>query len=113
MYITNYFLLFGTGAAFFVNIAGPAALAGKQPIVIGLDAAMIGGDAQGGLAIEQAKSTDRVKIRAALESLPSHRGVMRNYAPPFTPDRHYALDAADFRLSEFNANGTIVPVDAR
>lgn len=64
-------------------------------------------------AIEQAKSTERAKVRAALESLPSHQGIMRNYTPPFTPDRHDALDARDFRLSQFNANGTIVPVDAR
>jgi hypothetical protein len=64
-------------------------------------------------AIEETKSTDRVKIRAALESLPSHRGLMRNYSPPFTVDRHDALDARDFRLSRFSAAGTIVPVAAR
>ncbi len=60
-------------------------------------------------AIETTKSTDRVKVRAALEALPSHRGVMRNYNPPFTVGRHDALDARDFRLSRFNGAGTIVP----
>ena len=63
-------------------------------------------------AIGRAKSIDRVEVRAALETLPSHRGVMRNYNPPFTPGRHDALDARDFHLSRFNGAGTIVPVKA-
>lgn len=64
-------------------------------------------------AIENANSTDRVEIRAALENLPSHQGLMRDYNPPFTSDRHDALDARDFRLSRFSAKGSIVPAEAR
>ncbi len=62
------------------------------------------------IAIETSGSTDRDAIRAALEEIPSHQGVMRNYQLPFTKERHDALDARDFRLSRFNALGAIVPV---
>ena len=60
-------------------------------------------------AIEKTGSIDRAKVRETLESLGSHQGLMRNYRPPFTPARHDALDAADFRLSRFDAKGAIVP----
>ena len=66
-----------------------------------------------GRAIENANSTDRVKIRAALENLPSHQGLMRDYNPPFTANRHDALDARDFRLSRFSTMGSIVPAETR
>lgn len=60
-------------------------------------------------AIAKTGSTDRSKVRDALETLDSHRGLMRNYAPPFTASRHDALDARDFRLSRFDSKGSIVP----
>ncbi len=62
------------------------------------------------LAIENAGSTDRREVRAALESLGSHQGLMRDYDPPFSQERHDALDASDFRLSRFDGTGAIVPV---
>ena len=62
------------------------------------------------LAIEKAGSIDRSKVRVGLETLGSHQGLMRDYSPPFTQDRHDALDAKDFRLSRFNDAGAIVPV---
>ena len=62
------------------------------------------------LAIEQAGTLNTEKVRTALESLGLHQGLMRDYNPPFSPDRHDALDASDFRLSRFDATGAIVPV---
>ena len=61
-------------------------------------------------AIEQAGSTDRAKVRNALERLGRYEGLVRVYDPPFTPDRHDALDVSDFRLSRYDERGAIVPV---
>lgn len=66
-----------------------------------------------GMAIEKAGSTDRGKIRAAMESLGRYEGLMRNYDPPFTAKRHDALDASDFNLCRYDHNGVIVPVPIR
>ena len=62
-------------------------------------------------AMERAGSTDRAAVRSALEDLGRYEGLMRNYDPPFTPERHDALDERDFRLSRFDGSGAIVPVE--
>lgn len=62
------------------------------------------------LAIEKTGSIDRSEVRVGLETLSSHKGLMRDYNPPFTEDRHDALDERDFRLSRYNDKGAIVPV---
>lgn len=61
------------------------------------------------LAIEHAGSTDRLQIRAALEHLPAHDGLVRYYAPAFTPERHEALAATDVLLCSFDRHGRLVP----
>ncbi|MDJ0968885.1 MAG: ABC transporter substrate-binding protein [Kiloniellales bacterium] len=61
-------------------------------------------------AIERAGTVDRAAIRESLERLGPYDGLMRNYDPAFTPDRHDALDASDFRLCRFDENGAIVPI---
>jgi len=60
-------------------------------------------------AIEKAGSTDRGKVRAALENLDHHEGLVRDYAPAFTPRKHDALDISDFMLSTYDRHGHIVP----
>lgn len=60
-------------------------------------------------AIEKAGTIDRAAVRDALERLGRHEGLVRNYDPPFTPDRHDALTAEDFFLARFGKNGVIVP----
>lgn len=62
------------------------------------------------MGLEKAQSTDRSKVRDALEALPSHKGVMRDYVPPFTPERHDALDEKNFRIARYGPGGTILPV---
>ena len=64
------------------------------------------------LAIEKAGTTDRDKVQAALESLERYDGIMRDYNPPFTAERHDALDRSSFTLSRFAADGGIVPVES-
>ncbi len=50
-------------------------------------------------AIDLASSNNRAKVRDALENLRQFDGLVRAYSPPFTPTRHDALDASDFRLA--------------
>jgi branched-chain amino acid transport system substrate-binding protein len=63
------------------------------------------------LAIEQADSIDPILVREQLQSIDRYEGVMRNYNPPFTADRHDALDASDFNLSKYNNMGAIIPLE--
>jgi len=58
-------------------------------------------------AIKKAGTVDRVLVQAALETLPSHSGVMRDYSPPFSKDRHDALDASNFRIGRYDSKGQI------
>jgi branched-chain amino acid transport system substrate-binding protein len=60
-------------------------------------------------AIEQAGSTDRKRVRDALEKLPAWRGLIKNYAPPFTPARHEALGPAELLMARYRADGVLVP----
>lgn len=55
-------------------------------------------------AIEQAQSTDRNKVRLALEKLPRHVGLVRTYDPAFSEGHgraHEALNRNDFHLAQF------------
>jgi len=60
-------------------------------------------------AIELAGSTDRKAVRDALEKVRAHRGLVRSYAPPFTPGRHEALDARDLLIARYRPDGVLVP----
>ncbi len=61
-------------------------------------------------AVAKAGSPDRSAVRDALESLDHYAGLVRDYAPPFTAERHDALDRGDFRMARF-ANGVIMPLN--
>jgi len=61
-------------------------------------------------AIEKAGTTDRIAIRDAMEQIDKHEGLIRNYAPPFTVNRHDALSADDFCLARYADDGAIVPI---
>ena len=61
-------------------------------------------------AINRAGSIDRSAVRDAMEQIESYEGLVKNYAPPFTPKRHDALDQGTYFMAQFNGNGHIVPV---
>ncbi|MEO5364630.1 MAG: DctP family TRAP transporter solute-binding subunit, partial [Magnetococcus sp. DMHC-8] len=61
-------------------------------------------------AIAQAGTTERAAVRQAMETLTEHEGVVKRYAPPFTPEHHDALDASDYFLARFNQQGVLEPV---
>jgi ABC-type branched-subunit amino acid transport system substrate-binding protein len=63
------------------------------------------------LAVTQAKSMDHAAIRSALEALPPYAGLMRDYQPAFTPDRHDALNQIQLHLARFDDRGHIVLAD--
>jgi branched-chain amino acid transport system substrate-binding protein len=60
------------------------------------------------LAIDKAGTTDRAKIRAALERVRNYEGLIKSYPRPFTPDRHEALDPNDLFMCRFRDDGAIV-----
>lgn len=62
------------------------------------------------VAIENARSTEAATVRNALENLPLHKGLVRDYAPAFTTTMHDALTEDDFTLSRFDRDGVIVPI---
>lgn len=61
-------------------------------------------------AIDLAGSTDRVAVRSALEKVPEYDGLVRRYAPPFTPTRHEALGEAELLMARYRPDGVLVPI---
>jgi branched-chain amino acid transport system substrate-binding protein len=65
------------------------------------------------LAIEQAGSTDGPKVRDALENLKGeHKGLIKTYKRPFTPEQHDALTDDDYLMVVWKG-GKIVPVSMK
>lgn len=59
-------------------------------------------------AIRRAGTTDGPRLREALERLEPFEGLVKYYAPAFTPERHDALLAADYLMAVWRA-GHMVP----
>jgi branched-chain amino acid transport system substrate-binding protein len=64
---------------------------------------------QRALAIDRAGSTDRKAVRKALEHLPAWRGLIKDYAPPFTPARHEALGPGELLMARYRGDCVLVP----
>lgn len=62
-------------------------------------------------AIQIAGTTDRSSVRSALEKVRTHDGLVKRYAPPFTPTRHEALGPEDLLLARYREDGAIVPIE--
>jgi branched-chain amino acid transport system substrate-binding protein len=61
-------------------------------------------------AITQASSIKTNDIRLALENLSSHKGLVKIYHPPFTKDKHDALWAEDYIISQYDSQGNLAPL---
>jgi len=59
------------------------------------------------MAIEKAGSTDRRKVRDALERLGRYEGLIRVYDPPFTSTRHEALSPENVFMARYDKKGLI------
>ncbi len=59
-------------------------------------------------AIRQAGTAEGPRVRATLEQLPPHQGVLKHYAPAFTPENHDALQVGDYLMTVWQG-GRLVP----
>jgi branched-chain amino acid transport system substrate-binding protein len=59
------------------------------------------------MAVEKAGSTDRRKVRDALERLDRYEGLVRVYDPPFTSTRHEALSPENVFMARYDKKGLI------
>ena len=59
------------------------------------------------LAINKAGSTDRRKIRNALEQVTKYDGLIKSYEQPFTGSNHEALGPDNLFMARYNNDGTI------
>ena len=64
-------------------------------------------------AIAKAGSTDRRKVRDALERLGPYDGPVRRYDWPFTPQRHDALTPQQAFMTRYTASDTLLPLPWR
>ena len=64
-------------------------------------------------AIDKAGSTDRSKVRDALERLGPYDGLVRRYTQPFAPDRHDALSPAQIFFARYTADDRLLPIPSR
>lgn len=62
-------------------------------------------------AINLAGSTDRAKVRDALEQVRNYYGLVRKFDRPFTPERHEALQQSDLFFARFRADGALIPIE--
>lgn len=59
------------------------------------------------MAIGKAGTTDRKMVRDALEQLDRYEGLIRTYAPPFTPATHEALSPEYVFMARYGKDGSI------
>jgi branched-chain amino acid transport system substrate-binding protein len=64
-------------------------------------------------AIQKAGSIERTKVRAALEQLGPHDGLVRRYAKPFTPERHDALSPEQVFMARYTPDDQLIPINRR
>ncbi len=62
-------------------------------------------------AINQAKTTDRAKIRGALEEVRNYNGLIKNYVQPFSANRHEALGKDELLMTRFRPDGVLIPAE--
>lgn len=60
-------------------------------------------------AINKAGSTDRKRIRDAMEQLGPYQGLVQKYAVPFTPQRHEALSPANVIFAHYTDDDKLIP----
>ncbi len=63
-------------------------------------------------AIQKAGTTDRRKVRDAMEQLGPYDGLIQRYAQPFTATRHDALSARNVFFARYTVDDRLVPIPA-
>ena len=90
--------------AAYPDIKGPGDITPPVGVANAYDALMLLA-----MAMEAAGSTDGDKVRAALEGLGRHEGLIKTYDRPFSADNHDALDEKDYVMVRYNGE-VIEPV---
>lgn len=62
------------------------------------------------LAITDANTIQRDKVRDALENIKNYDGLIRFFDKPFSKDNHDALGIEDYILTRFNDRGFLTPI---
>jgi branched-chain amino acid transport system substrate-binding protein len=62
------------------------------------------------MAIHAAGSTDRAKVREAMENLGPFEGAVRAYERPVTRERHEALSADDVFFARYERGRGLAPL---
>lgn len=62
-------------------------------------------------AIQKAGSTERRRVRDALEQLGPYNGLVGKYPVPFTRDRHDALSPANIFFARYTAADQLLPIE--
>lgn len=60
------------------------------------------------LGLKKAGTTDRIKLRSALEHLGAYEGLVTRLAQPFTPERHEALSSGQVFLARYGPDGALL-----
>jgi len=61
-------------------------------------------------AIDLAGTTNRAKVRDALEQVKNYDGLVKHFKQPFSPQNHDALRLEDVFMARYHADGTIRPI---
>lgn len=64
-------------------------------------------------AIRKAGSTERAKVRTALEHLGPYQGLVRRYVRPFSPENHDALSRDQPFMARYTADDKLIPLEGR
>jgi branched-chain amino acid transport system substrate-binding protein len=64
-------------------------------------------------AVTRAGSTDRRRIRQALENLGSHEGLVRQYRRPFSDENHEGLSREQVFVARYATDGSLFREDSR
>lgn len=62
-------------------------------------------------AIDKAGTTDRAAVRNALEEIKSYNGLIKDYKPPFSAERHEALGPEEVFMARYDVDGAILRIE--
>lgn len=62
-------------------------------------------------AIDLAATTERGKVRDAVEKVSNYRGLVKDFSRPFSETRHEALGPEDLVICRYRADGVLVPAE--
>ncbi|MCG6553695.1 MAG: DctP family TRAP transporter solute-binding subunit [Candidatus Magnetominusculus sp. LBB02] len=62
-------------------------------------------------AVRQSGTIDTEAVRDEMEKIQRYDGLTKTHTPPFTKDRHDALDETGYFMAKFDGSGAIIPIE--